>query len=80
MGGVIYIEKSNFINHLLIIIFQCFIHKNLGWKIIVKNKGEKISGVNATSNTRTNLLIVYLFTFTSIILERILKINSLKFI
>lgn len=53
--------------------FQCYTHKNLGWKIIVEDKGTR-SANKSSSNIRTNISLPILF----IIIYGITYLVSLK--
>lgn len=42
---------------------QCYTHKNLGWKIIVEDKGAHVANHSST-NIRTNISLSTLFLLT----------------
>lgn len=48
---------------LFLFLFQCYTHKNLGWKIIVEDKGAHSANLGST-NIRTNISLPNLFLIT----------------
>lgn len=58
--------------YLLPIFLQCYTHRNLGWRIIVENKGQQTSGGNAgaaNSIIRTNISFSILIVASMAIIQ-----------